>query len=217
MNKIERALFIESKLKELFPNPKAPLAHSNAFTLLIAVLLSAQTTDKRVNIVTKELFKNADSPKKMFNLGEKKIYDMIKTCGLAPKKAKAIVKTSEIILKTYQGKVPGDLAELEKLPGVGHKTASVVVSEHFNKPAFAVDTHIHRLAQRWGLSNGNSVKQTEKDLKGIFAKKNWRDLHLQFIFYGRAYCTARGCDGTICFMCKSLYPNRKTKIKTLKA
>tara|TARA_X000001036_G_scaffold372998_1_gene360697 strand:- start:937 stop:1590 length:654 start_codon:yes stop_codon:yes gene_type:complete len=217
MNKIERALFIESKLKELFPNPKAPLAHSNAFTLLIAVLLSAQTTDKRVNIVTKELFKNADSPKKMFNLGEKKIYDMIKTCGLAPKKAKAIVKTSEIILKTYQGKVPGDLAELEKLPGVGHKTASVVVSEHFNKPAFAVDTHIHRLAQRWGLSNGKSVKQTEKDLKGIFAKKNWRDLHLQFIFYGRAYCTARGCDGTICFMCKSLYPNRKTKIKTLKA
>ena len=217
MNKIERALFIESKLKELFPNPKAPLVHSNAFTLLIAVLLSAQTTDKRVNIVTKELFKNADSPKKMFNLGEKKIYDMIKTCGLAPKKAKAIVKTSEIILKTYQGKVPGDLAELEKLPGVGHKTASVVVSEHFNKPAFAVDTHIHRLAQRWGLSNGKSVKQTEKDLKGIFAKKNWRDLHLQFIFYGRAYCTARGCDGTICFMCKSLYPNRKTKIKTLKA
>ena len=217
MNKIERALFIESKLKELFPNPKAPLAHSNAFTLLIAVLLSAQTTDKRVNIVTKELFKNADSPKKMFNLGEKKIYDMIKTCGLAPKKAKAIVKTSEIILKTYQDKVPGDLAELEKLPGVGHKTASVVVSEHFNKPAFAVDTHIHRLAQRWGLSNGKSVKQTEKDLKGIFAKKNWRDLHLQFIFYGRAYCTARGCDGTICFMCKSLYPNRKTKIKTLKA
>ena len=217
MNKKERALFIEGKLKELFPNPKAPLEHSNAFTLLISVLLSAQTTDKRVNIVTKELFKNADSPKKMFNLGEKKIYDMIKTCGLAPKKAKAIVKTSEIILKTYQGKVPGDLAELEKLPGVGHKTASVVVSEHFNKPAFAVDTHIHRLAQRWGLSNGKSVKQTEKDLKGIFAKKNWRDLHLQFIFYGRAYCTARGCDGTICFMCKSLYPNRKTKIKTLKA
>ena len=217
MNKKERALFIESKLKELFPNPKAPLEHSNAFTLLISVLLSAQTTDKRVNIVTKELFKNADSPKKMFNLGEKKIYDMIKTCGLAPKKAKAIVKTSEIILKTYQGKVPGDLAELEKLPGVGHKTASVVVSEHFNKPAFAVDTHIHRLAQRWGLSNGKSVKQTEKDLKGIFAENNWRDLHLQFIFYGRAYCTARGCDGTICFMCKSLYPNRKTKIKTLKA
>ena len=217
MNKKERALFIESKLKELFPNPKAPLEHSNAFTLLISVLLSAQTTDKRVNIVTKELFKNADSPKKMFNLGEKKIYDMIKTCGLAPKKAKAIVKTSEIILKTFQGKVPGDLAELEKLPGVGHKTASVVVSEHFNKPAFAVDTHIHRLAQRWGLSNGKSVKQTEKDLKGIFAENNWRDLHLQFIFYGRAYCTARGCDGTICFMCKSLYPNRKTKIKTLKA
>ena len=127
------------------------------------------------------------------------------------------MKTSEIILKTHQGKIPADLLELEKLPGVGHKTASVVVSEHFNMPAFAVDTHIHRLAQRWGLSNGKSVKQTEKDLKSLFAENSWRNLHLQFIFYGRTYCTARGCDGTICFMCKSLYPNRKRKIKTLKA
>ena len=142
---------------------------------------------------------------------------MIKTCGLAPKKANAIIKTSEIILKTHRGKIPANLSELEKLPGVGHKTASVVVSEHFNMPAFAVDTHIHRLAQRWGLSNGKSVKQTEKDLKNLFVENSWRDLHLQFIFYGRTYCTARGCDGTICFMCKSLYPNRKRKIKTLKA
>ena len=217
MNKKERALFIEKKLNELFPNPKAPLNHKNAFTLLIAVLLSAQTTDKRVNIVTKELFKLASNAESMLKLGEAKVYDLIKTCGLAPKKAKAIIATSEILLKEYAGRVPKDLAALEKLPGVGHKTASVVVSEYFKKPAFPVDTHIHRLAQRWGLTNGKSVKKTEEDLKEIFDEMNWRDLHLQIIFYGRTFCTARGCDGTICFMCKSLYPNRKTKIKTLKA
>tara|TARA_A100001035_G_C27730538_1_gene476555 strand:- start:531 stop:1184 length:654 start_codon:yes stop_codon:yes gene_type:complete len=217
MNKKERALFIEKKLNELFPNPKAPLNHKNAFTLLIAVLLSAQTTDKRVNIVTKELFKLASSAESMLKLGEEKVYDLIKTCGLAPKKAKAIIATSEILLKEYSGRVPKDLAALEKLPGVGHKTASVVVSEYFKKPAFPVDTHIHRLAQRWGLTNGKSVKKTEEDLKEIFDEMNWRDLHLQIIFYGRTFCTARGCDGTICFMCKSLYPNRKTKIKTHKA
>ena len=217
MKKKERALFVEKKLAELYPNPKAPLDHSNAFTLLIAVLLSAQTTDKRVNVVTKELFKLAPNPEKMLKLGEKKVYEHIKTCGLAPKKAKAIVETSKILLKKYKGKVPKELAQLEELPGVGHKTASVVVSECFNVPAFAVDTHIHRLAQRWGLSSGKSVKQTEKDLKELFDASNWRNLHLQIIFYGRAFCTARGCDGTVCFMCKSLYPNRKNKIKTLKA
>ncbi len=217
MKKKERALFVEKKLAELYPNPKAPLNHFNAFTLLIAVLLSAQTTDKRVNIVTKELFKLASSPEKMLKLGEKKVYEYIKTCGLAPKKAKAIIETSKILLKKYKGKVPKELAQLEELPGVGHKTASVVVSEYFNVPAFAVDTHIHRLAQRWGLSSGKSVKQTEKDLKELFDEANWRNLHLQIIFYGRAFCTARGCDGTVCFMCKSLYPNRKNKIKTLKA
>jgi len=217
MKKKERALLIEKKLNELYPNPKAPLNHSNAFTLLIAVLLSAQTTDKRVNIVTKDLFKLASNPEKMLKLGEKKIYALIKTCGLAPKKAKAVVETSKILHQKYKGKVPKKLALLEELPGVGHKTASVVVSEYFNIPAFPVDTHIHRLAQRWGLSNGKSVQQTEKDLKQLFDERSWRDLHLQIIFYGRAFCTARGCDGTICFMCKSLYPNRKTKIKTLKA
>ena len=217
MKKKERALFVEKKLAELYPNPKAPLDHSNAFTLLIAVLLSAQTTDKRVNVVTKELFKLAPNPEKMLKLGEKKVYEYIKTCGLAPKKAKAIIETSKILLKKYKGKVPKELAQLEELPGVGHKTASVVVSEFFNVPAFAVDTHIHRLAQRWGLSNGKSVKQTEKDLKELFDEANWRNLHLQIIFYGRAFCTARGCDGTVCFMCKSLYPNRKNKINTLKA
>ena len=217
MNKKERALFIEAKLNELFPRPKAPLNHSNAFTLLIAVLLSAQTTDKRVNIVTKELFKKAITAKAMYKLGEQNVYKYIKTCGLAPKKAKAIIETSKIIEEKHNGKVPNDLALLEELPGVGHKTASVIISEFFNKPAFPVDTHIHRLAQRWGLSNGKSVKQTEEDLKSLFDESKWRDLHLQIIFYGRTFCTARGCDGTICFMCKSLYPNRKRRIKTLKA
>mgnify|MGYP000064526382 FL=1 len=217
LKKKEKALYIQKKLSELYPNPKAPLNHSNAFTLLIAVLLSAQTTDKRVNIVTKELFKKASSPEKMLKLGEKKVYEYIKTCGLAPKKAKAIIGTSKILLKKYKGKVPKELKLLEELPGVGHKTASVVVSEFFHKPAFPVDTHIHRLAQRWGLTNGKSVKKTEEDLKKLFDEKDWRDLHLQIIFYGRAFCTAQGCDGTICFMCKSLYPNRKTKIKTTKA
>ena len=215
--KKEKALYIQEKLSELYPNPKAPLNHSNAFTLLIAVLLSAQTTDKRVNIVTKELFRKASSPEKMLKLGEKKVYEYIKTCGLAPKKAKAIIGTSKILLEKYKGKVPKELHLLEELPGVGHKTASVVVSEFFHKPAFPVDTHIHRLAQRWGLTNGKSVKKTEEDLKKLFDEKDWRDLHLQIIFYGRAFCTAQGCDGTICFMCKSLYPNRKTKIKTTKA
>ena len=217
MNKKERALFVETKLNELFPRPKAPLNHSNAFTLLIAVLLSAQTTDKRVNIVTKDLFKIAKTPKAMLNLGEKKVYNFIKTCGLAPKKARAIIETSKILETKYKGQVPKDLLSLEELPGVGHKTASVIVSEFFKKPAFPVDTHIHRLAQRWGLSSGKSVKQTEKDLKSLFDEKKWRDLHLQIIFYGRTYCSARGCDGTICFMCKSLYPNRKRRIKTFKA
>ena len=217
MNKKERALFVEKKLNELFPNPKAPLDHKNAFTFLIAVLLSAQTTDKRVNIVTKELFKKASSPETMLILGEDKVYECIKTCGLAPKKAKAIIATSKILIEKYNGKVPKEITDLEELPGVGHKTASVVVSEYFKKPAFPIDTHIHRLAQRWGLTNGKSVKQTEKDLKEIFNEMNWRDLHLQIIFYGRTFCTARGCDGTICFMCKSLYPNRKTKKKTSKA
>ncbi len=217
MDKKERALFIEAKLNELFPRPKAPLNHSNAFTLLIAVLLSAQTTDKRVNVVTKELFKKAKTAKDMYKLGEQNVYQYINTCGLAPKKAKAIIETSKIIEEKHGGKVPNELALLEELPGVGHKTASVVVSEYFGKPAFPVDTHIHRLAQRWGLSNGKSVKQTEKDLKSLFDKSKWRDLHLQIIFYGRTFCSARGCDGTICFMCKSLYPNRKRRIKTLKA
>ena len=212
MNKKERALFIEAKLNELFPRPKAPLNHTNAFTLLIAVLLSAQTTDKRVNIVTKELFKKAKSAKEMLKLGEQNVYQFIKTCGLAPKKAKAIIETSKIIEEKHNGKVPSELTLLEELPGVGHKTASVVVSEFFNKPAFPVDTHIHRLAQRWGLSSGKNVLQTERDLKKLFPKSDWNDLHLQIIFYGREYCTARGCDGTKCPLCRELYPRRRTPV-----
>ena len=170
MNKKERALFIEKKLNELYPNPKAPLNHKNAFTFLIAVLLSAQTTDKRVNIVTKELFNKASDPKAMLSLGEAEVYEHIKTCGLAPKKAKAIIGTSKILLERFGGKVPKEIELLEELPGVGHKTASVVVSEFYKKPAFPIDTHIHRLAQRWGLTNGKSVKQTEKDLKEILMR-----------------------------------------------
>ena len=217
MNRKERALFIRKELKKLYKNPKPPLNFSNPFTLLIAVLLSAQCTDERVNIVTKDLFKVANTPKKMKDLGIKKIHQYIKTCGLAPKKSKAIFETSKILIEKYNSKLPQKIEELITLPGVGHKTASVVVSEFFNKPAFPVDTHIHRLAQRWGLSNGKSVSKTEEDLKSLFEDSKWGALHLQFIFYGRAYCSARGCDGTICFMCKSLYPNRKNKIKTTKA
>ena len=217
MDKKERALFIEAKLNELFPRPKAPLNHSNAFTLLIAVLLSAQTTDKRVNVVTKELFKKAKTAKDMYKLGEQNVYQYINTCGLAPKKAKAIIETSKIIEEKHGGKVPNELALLEELPGVGHKTASVVVSEYFGKPAFPVDTHIHRLAQRWGLTNGKNVVQTEKDLKRVFPMKHWNKLHLQIIFYGREYCKARECYGITCKICTSCYPHRKKPIRTKKA
>ena len=217
MNKKERALFVEKKLNELFPNPKAPLDHKNAFTFLIAVLLSAQTTDKRVNIVTRELFKKAPNPSAMLALGEKKVYEYIKTCGLAPKKAKAIIATSKILIEKHNGKVPKEIADLEELPGVGHKTASVVVSEYFKKPAFPIDTHIHRLAQRWGLTNGKNVTQTEDDLKKLFPKKDWNKLHLQIIYYGREYCKARECYGISCKICTSCYPKRKKPIKTKKA
>ena len=217
MNKKERALFVEKKLNELFPNPKAPLNHKNAFTFLVAVLLSAQTTDKRVNIVTKELFKQASNPKEMLSLGEAKVYEHIKTCGLAPKKAKAIIETSKILIERHNCKVPRDIELLEDLPGVGHKTASVVVSEYFKKPAFPIDTHIHRLAQRWGLTNGKNVVQTEKDLKRLFPKKSWNKLHLQIIYYGREYCKARECYGVTCKICTSCYPKRKKPIKTKKA
>ena len=216
MNKQERALYIQKELAKLYENPKPPLNFSNPFTLLIAVLLSAQCTDERVNIVTKELFKVANTPKKMRALGLRKIHKYIKTCGLAPKKSKAIYETSKILIEKYNSKVPKTIEELITLPGVGHKTASVVINQAYGYPAFAVDTHIHRLAQRWKLSNGKSVEQTEKDLKKLFPKEDWGDLHLQIIFYGREYCTARGCNGMKCKVCKTCFPNRKKAVVTKK-
>ena len=217
MNRNERALLIRKELKKLYKNPKPPLNFSNPFTLLIAVLLSAQCTDERVNIVTKDLFKVANTPKKMKDLGIKKIHQYIKTCGLAPKKSKAIFETSKILVEKYNSKVPQNIEELITLPGVGHKTASVVVNQAFGQPAFAVDTHIHRLAQRWKLTNGKSVEQTEKDLKKLFPEKDWGDLHLQIIFYGREFCLARKCYGLECKLCTTLFPKRRSKVITKKA
>ena len=217
MNRKERALFIRKELKKLYKNPKPPLNFSNPFTLLIAVLLSAQCTDERVNIVTKDLFKVANTPKKMKDLGIKKIHQYIKTCGLAPKKSKAIFETSKILIEKYNSKLPQKIEELITLPGVGHKTASVVVNQAFGQPAFAVDTHIHRLAQRWKLTNGKSVEQTEKDLKKLFPEKDWGELHLQIIFYGREFCLARKCYGLECKLCKTLFPKRRSNVITKKA
>ena len=190
-----------------------PLKHSDPFTLLIAVLLSAQCTDERVNSITPILFKKAKNPEKMALLEEKQIYKIIKPCGLGPKKSKAIKELSLILIKEHDSKVPESLEELEKLPGVGHKTASVVMSQAFNVPAFPVDTHIHRCAQRWGLSSGKNVKTTEHDLKKLFPEKQWNKLHIQIIMYARKYCPARGCFGLECSICKTCFPNRKSKFK----
>jgi endonuclease-3 len=209
MKKAERAAHIDKRLEELYPVVPVPLDHKDPYTLLIAVLLSAQCTDIRVNQVTPHLFKKADNPKSMVKLSVQEIEDIIRPCGLAPRKAKAIWTLSQMLLDHHNGEVPNDLVELEKLPGVGHKTASVVVSQAFGVPAFPVDTHIHRLCQRWGLTNGKNVVQTENDCKKLFPKERWNKLHLQIIFYGREYCTARGCDGTKCPLCTEVYPNRK--------
>lgn len=217
MTKLERAQFVLRRLSQLYPNPPIPLDHTDPFTLLIAVLLSAQTTDKRVNMVTPALFKKAPTARQMAKLSEKEILEMIRTCGLAPQKAKAIKKLSEILVEKHDSKVPQTFEELEDLPGVGHKTASVVMTQAFNQAAFPVDTHIHRLAQRWGLSDGSSVAKTESDLKALFPEDSWNKLHLQIIYYGREHCTARGCDGTKCEICRALFPNRKKSLKTKKA
>ncbi len=211
MRKNERAAIILKELKKLYPSPPIPLDHTNAFTLLVAVVLSAQSTDKKVNELTRELFKVADSPEKMKELGVSRIYGYIKQLGLSNQKSKNIYLLSKLLIEKFNSQVPNSLEELESLPGVGHKTASVVISQVFNIPSFPVDTHIHRLSQRWGLTKGKNVMQTEKDLKILFPIKEWNTLHLQIIFYGREYCTARGCDGTKCFMCRTLYPNRKKK------
>ena len=217
MKKIDRSKIIISELQKLYPETPIPLNHNGPFTLLIAVVLSAQSTDKKVNELTEELFKVADNPKKMVNLGIDNIYKYIKQLGLSRQKSKNTYNLSKILLEKYNGVVPNTFEELESLPGVGHKTASVIMSQVFNIPSFPVDTHIHRLSQRWGLTNGKSVIQTEKDLKRIFPMSLWNKLHLQIIFYGREYCTARGCDGTKCFICKKVYPNRKKKVVTQKA
>ena len=211
MRKSERAEIIRKELKKLYPSPPIPLDHTNAYTLLVAVVLSAQSTDKKVNELTKGLFKVANNPEKMVELGINGIYQHIKYLGLSNQKSKNVYNLSKLLIEKHKSKVPNSFEKLESLPGVGHKTASVVMSQVFKIPSFPVDTHIHRLSQRWGLSNGESVVQTEKDLKKVFPINEWNNLHLQIIFYGREYCTARGCDGTKCYLCSTLYPKRKKK------
>jgi endonuclease-3 len=213
----ERAAYILQRLAELYPQPPIPLDHEDPYTLLVAVLLSAQCTDERVNTVTPALFQLADNPRDMAGKSAAQVRAIIRPCGLSPKKSSAIVKLSQILIAEHEGQVPADMEALEALPGVGHKTASVVMSQAFGVPAFPVDTHIHRLAQRWGLSSGKNVGQTEKDLKRLFPESSWNALHLQIIYYGREYCSARGCDGRVCEICRTCYPNRKHPKRTRKA
>ena len=217
MKKEERFIYISKELQKLYPETPIPLDHDSVYTLLIAVLLSAQCTDVRVNQVTPELFKLANNPFDMSLVDPDEIRKIIRPCGLSPKKSKAIAELSKILCEKYEGQVPESFEALEALPGVGHKTASVVMSQGFNHPAFPIDTHIHRLAQRWRLSRGKNVKQTEKDLKKGFPIEDWNKLHLQIIFYGREYCTARGCDGRVCKICSEVNKGRKSPVKTNKA
>jgi endonuclease-3 len=212
MNRKERAEMVHRRLDELYPTTDVPLEHTDPYTLLVAVVLSAQCTDKMVNRVTPSLWELANTPETMSNQPVAQIQKIIKPCGLSPQKAKAISGLSKILVQEHGGKVPEDFEALERLPGVGHKTASVVMAQAFGVPAFPVDTHIHRLSQRWGLTNGKNVVQTEKDLKRLFPSESWNRLHLQIIFYGREHCTARGCDGTVCGMCKDLYPKRRKAV-----
>ena len=216
MKKIEKAQEISRILNRIYRKVPIPLNHKNKFELVVAVLLSAQCTDERVNQVTPILFKKANTAIKMTKVPKKTIYNIIRPCGLAPQKSKAIFELSRILVKKFKGNVPESFEELEKLPGVGHKTASVVMSQGFGHPAFPVDTHIHRLAQRWGITNGKNVVQTEKDLKYLFPKKSWNKLHLQIIFYGREFCQARSCYGLECEICRICNAKRKTPIKTKK-
>lgn len=211
MRKQERADYVREKLAKMYPDPPIPLYHKDAYTLLVAVLLSAQCTDKKVNEVTPELFALADNPKDMAKLKVEQILKIIRPCGLSPQKSKAIHKLSQMLLDKHNGQVPSSMEELEELPGVGHKTASVVMIQAFKVPAFPVDTHIHRLAARWKLSSGKSVVQTERDLKKVFPRDSWIDLHLQIIYYGREHCTARGCDGQSCQICSFFKEKRRRK------
>jgi endonuclease-3 len=208
MRKSERAQIVLKILNKTYPKTPIPLDHKDNYTLLVAVLLSAQCTDERVNQVTPKLFKISSDPKAMSKLSENQIYKIIKPCGLGPKKSKAIKELSLILIKKFNGVVPNNFKDLEALPGVGHKTASVVMSQGFGVPAFAVDTHIHRLAQRWGLTNGKNVQKTEVDLKKLFDKSLWNKLHLQIIFWGREFCQAKACYGLECDICKACFPKR---------
>ena len=212
----ERAAYIDRRLAELYPETPVPLRHHDAYTLLIAVLLSAQCTDKRVNEITPRLFALADTPGKMAALPVEKIQEIIRPCGLSPRKAQAIAGLSRILIEQHGGQVPRTFLELEALPGVGHKTASVVMAQAFGEPAFPVDTHIHRLAQRWKLTSGRNVEQTEQDLKALFPRAHWNQLHLRIIFYGREHCTAYSCDGMSCEICREMFPRRRTAVKTKK-
>jgi endonuclease-3 len=211
-----RADYVDRRLAELYPETPVPLDHRDAFTLLVAVLLSAQCTDKRVNLVTPHLWALADTSQAMAQVPVAEIQRVIRPCGLSPQKAKAIAGLSRILVEKHAGAVPRTFEELEALPGVGHKTASVVMAQAFGVPAFPVDTHIHRLAQRWKLSSGRNVVQTEKDLKKLFPKEHWNALHLRIIFYGREHCTAHSCDGTTCGICRTLFPDRKRAVRTKK-
>lgn len=217
MTKSERAAHILKRLGELYPDPPVPLDHRDAYTLLIAVLLSAQCTDVRVNQITPKLFALADNPQDMAKVPVAEIEAIVRPCGLGPQKAKAIARLSELLMEHHGGVVPDTLEALEKLPGVGHKTAQVVMAQAFGVPSFPVDTHIHRLAQRWKLTEGRSVTLTERDLKRIFPRETWNELHLQIIFYGREHCSARGCDGTVCPLCRELFPDRVRSVTTKKA
>lgn len=207
---------VAERLDRLYPTVAVPLDHRDAYTLLVAVLLSAQCTDVRVNRTTPALFKRAADPAAMAALPLETIREIIRPCGLSPTKARNIQALSHMLAEQHGGAVPESFEELEALPGVGHKTASVVMAQAFGVPAFPVDTHIHRLAQRWGLTNGKNVEQTEKDLKRLFPRERWNLLHLQIIYYGREHCTARGCDGTVCEICRACYPKRKKKVETRK-
>ena len=217
MQEKEKAKQILKILNKIYPTTPIPLKHRNKFTLLTSVLLSAQCTDLNVNNVTKNIYSKYNTPEHFVKLGRRKIERLIKSIGIFRVKAKSIYFMSKQLLEKHKGNVPKTFEELEKLPGVGHKTASVVMSQGFGIPAFAVDTHIHRLAQRWGLTDGKNVIQTEKDLKRIFPKKTWSKLHLQIIYYGREYCQARSCYGLTCKICTTCYPNRKNPINIKKA
>ena len=217
MNEVQRSKIILKVLNKIYPKTPIPLKHRNKFTLLVSVLLSAQTTDLNVNNVTKNIYPKYNKPEHFVKLGRKKIENLIKSIGIFRVKAKSVYLLSKQLIEKHNGKVPDNFDDLEKLPGVGHKTASVVMSQGFGYSAFPVDTHIHRLAQRWGLTNGKNVVQTEEDLKRLFPKKSWNKLHLQIIYYGREYCKARECYGLTCKICTTCYPKRKSPIKTRKA